>query len=343
MDQSVMLDRERMNELRRCDRSFIMYLYHRGLTNDSLSAHGGVAPDMSQIKQSVRDQFLMSSKMKPYVYNGYSTITIDGADDDPYVRVDNTERALKSKHPAIIQDGALESNDVIAKAPIIVSHGNGMIDVYYQSTKSASTGTVKSRREFIVSAIDDSLPLIYVLLTRYVKRLGEYCAFTMRKDYVTPYPDPITHIVSINPDEFTVCEPIDIFSTDAEAKVDELRKRSDELQNVIAKNPLWIPSASMGTKCNKTKKYGDYECPFKAYCTMCIEKNEPESIRLHLGSRDVKNLETCGINDMADVVNLMRSNRSMRGIEKNNGKTFDLSEDGLYRTIDYAKRNGMLI
>lgn len=305
--QRIRLTRNLLTELGRCKRSFVLSLLWHGIDNESLSQKGGLQVDDEAIKE-VRRQLLYGLEG---ISNSLASMDncepISCSANDMQATLDLTANYLSQPGPLVLVDGLLEGGSYVVPFSVIVVRPDGMWEVYHQSTKSAGLENLKDFNKALDTAMSDAAPLMYVLSRNYSDKVARFAVIAANKSYLTPYPDPITGEVRIDPNEAMYFLDIDpscdnigdyLGYNDPEAVV-------FELQQELAMNPYYIPEGCMQeqkSKCNGAQE--GYECPFKTYCKIQLEEQMPDSVRLYLGGVHSNKLIKRGINTMTELLEL---------------------------------------
>lgn len=304
-----------ITELGRCPRSFVLSLFWHGLDNESLAQKGGVLPDSGPTYQARRQQILATEHIAAAIADagGIEQISLAQPEDEScdveqeqlamQEKLDATWAVLESGDPAVICDGALEGGDFVVPFSILIVRDDGLWEVYHQSTKTLDTSGGKGSEKSLNQAYIDAAPLMYVLATSYPDMVARFAVIGADKQYMTPYPDPETGEIIVDPNEAIFCVDLEYDGTrlaDCLGCADPVGEIAS-IQSQLAQNPFWIPDAQMGSQCNANKVY---ECPYKMYCTKMREEQCPDHVSFFLPYHDAKKLINNGFDTMDKVLEL---------------------------------------
>ena len=320
--QNLVLNRARLVELFRCDRSFVMTLFHHGLTNEYLDESGHAA-DFSEVSERRNGLMLDTQAMREAISAAGGYQTVECSDNDPWEKVSKTMDLINQGGPLVILDGALASQDCIVGFSALIVREDDMWEVFHLSTKSYDPSST-SASEFS-SAYADATPLMYVLATEYADRVARFAVIAADKKYLVPYPDPETRLITVDPDGALFYMDMDLGDDlwNELGGVDPL-EHVRRIYDIIAQDPFWIPEATMGAQCNKP-----YPCAFSTYCRSHMD---PDHINFHLENyHDRKKLLANGYLTMHDLLELSYYYPTLEDIPctENEDKTFTLTEDTL--------------
>ena len=318
--QNLVLNRAKLVELDRCDRSFVLSMFHHGLDNDTLKGIGyEVENDDLESTREGQMYDTLAIRNAIEASGGYDVVECES--DDPWEKVDNTMELIDQGGPLVIVDGALATNDCIVGFAVLVVREDGMWEVFHLSTKGYNPEDMKGADWARVNS--DAMPLLYVLNERYSDLVARFAVIAANKHYLIPYPDPETGMITVDPDQA-------VFFMDFECG-DNLGANlgEDPLQHVrviydmLEQDPFYIPEAQMGSQCNKP-----YACPYKTYC---MNRMDPDSVEFHLDYyQDRRNLTNNGYFLMRDLLELSYDYPTLKGLPRIDGAgTFDLSENAL--------------
>lgn len=305
--QRIRLNRALLTELSRCERSFVMSLFWHGLDNESLQQKGGLPVETDSMYNTRREHIYNLDGIAQSIANANEFVTIDCTNADLQGKLDDTYRAIEAGGSVVIVDGALEGGTFVVGFSILVIREDGYWEVYHQSTKSYGLTNKSSYKKALDSACSDAAPLMYVLAEYYSDVVKRFAVIASNKNYLTPYPNPITGEIDIDPNEAMYYLDLDMSTEnianylgyeDPEAKV-------YEIQQALSQNPFWIPDSIMLNQMAKCNDGGiGYPCPFRTYCMMEMEEQCPDSVRLYLDGATANMLIKRGINTMTDLLEL---------------------------------------
>lgn len=333
--QRIRLNRGLLTELDRCDKSFVMSLFWHGLDNDSLLQKGGVSADSSNVYEVRREMMYNCHSLARSIAEAGGVTEIVCDTTDIQEKVDLTWDAIVSGDKVVIADGALEGSNFIVPFAVLFVRDDGMWEVYHQSTKSYDISNAKLYHKALNSMYKDAAPLMHVLAEDYAANVARFAVVAANKRYLSPYPDPQTGELIVDPNEAMYCVDLDIFNesiADFLGGEDPLDKVY-ELQSELSANPFWIPEADMGSQCRNP-----YDCPYLEYCEREKRTGSPTSVYFYMSSNDRKKLETNGYYTMDDVLELSYDYPTLMDIPTIDGEdTFDISEVGLRTVRSYEE------
>lgn len=338
--QTITLTKGLLTELSRCDRAFIMSLFHHGLDNDSLAHKEGLEADSSTVWETRREMMYNLHGIADSIAKARGVTTVDCNDMDIYDKVRKTWNLICSGDTVAIVDGALEGAGLIVGVSLLIVRDDGMWEVYHQSTKSYDLSTAVSYHKVLTSATADAAPLMYVLANAYHEQISKFAVIAANKKYLTPYPDPLTGDISVDPNDAMLSIQLDIFDDLTEYMGNEdPMQHIGELQNALSANPFWIPEPPFSfprdfpqSCCNKP-----YHCPYYSYCERIAEGEAPTSVSFFLPSRDASNLKKNGYYTMDEFLELSYEYPTLEDIPGKNGGTFKISEAGVRELWAYEQ------
>lgn len=333
--QRIRMTRSLITEMTRCPKSFVLSLFHHGLDNDTLAAHGGVLPDSEPTYNARRDMICGCKGIAAALANAKQVVQIDCSGEGMQEKLDQTWEALSSGEPTVIFDGALEGGDFVVPFSILVVRSDGLWEVYHQSTKTLDHGLqVKKDMHYMVvtdengdpvydengeqveklfdlpvkstlnDALSDAAPLMYVLSHYYPDYVAKFCVIGADKTYVMPYPDPRTGEITVSPDD--AIYDLELDSSDIQWSqylgANDPMSIVHELQEQLSQNPFWLPDAQMGGQCGASRT--GFDCPYKVYCTREMEEGAPNHLKFHLPYHDYNKLQKLGYETMDDLLEL---------------------------------------
>lgn len=335
MPQRIALTRSLLTELARCDRSFVMSLFWHGLDNESLEQKGGVSVDSSDISDTRRGMMMDLDNIKNAVQAAGGITPVVCQTTDIWEKVRNTESLISRGGPSVIVDGAIQGGDFIVGFAILIIREDGYWEVYHQSSKSQSFSSSKDRKKALDAAYKDAAPLMSALAKGYPNKVKRFGVIGADKHYLTPYPDPETGEITVDPNEAMYCLDLDTNENLQRYLGVDVESEINRIQNQLSRDPFWVPDAELSSKCRNP-----YTCPFYTYCK---QHKDPNSVFFYLPSTDAKRLEEAGYATMEDVLELSYSNPRMENIPTSNGeKTFDVSEIALRELRSYEGQTARL-
>lgn len=336
--QRIPLRRSLLNELLRCDRSFVMSLYYHNLDDEHLLHHEDVEVDAEDVDDRQRALLLELDHIAEFIDAAGTVTQVECQTNDIWEKVRETQELISQGGPLVIVDGALESDWLIVEFAAMIVREDGKWEVYHMSPSSFSIENAVDYNETIETALQSAAPLMTVLADKYSDKVARFAVVGPDKRYMTPYPDPKTGEITIDADDALYCFDISIHREDLADHLgtDNPAYLANELQSQVAADPTWIPEASTGPQCNKP-----YACPFKAYCKL---NKDPDSVSFYIESyHDCRKLEDNGYYLMEDVVELSYIYPTLTNVPCTDDpdKTFDLSEKALrdlrmYESIKYG-------
>lgn len=296
--QNLVLNRSRLTELFRCDRSFVLSLFHHGLDNDSLKGIG-YDVDSNEIENTRQGIMLDMAHMREAIDAAGGYTTVECSSSDPWEKVTNTMNLINQGGPLVIIDGALANNDCIVGFAALIVREDGYWEVFHLSAKSYEAGSdMSTTGKSYAAAYADATPLMYVLADQYSDYVARFAVIAANKKYLTPYPDPETGMITVDPDAAMFCVDMEL-GDDLWAELGNSNPLShvETIYSMVSQDPFWIPDAYMGPHCNKP-----YTCPYTTYCR---NRMDPDSIDFHIDDyRDRHALAANGYFLMADVLEL---------------------------------------
>ena len=331
--QRVVLTRQLLNELNRCDRAFVMSLFHHELDNEYLANLGHTDIPKNASREMQRKLIEDSEDVRRVANTTGGIRTVVCNTDDMWEKVRETERLLTSGKPIAIFDGALESSYMVIGFSLLVVREDGKWDVYHMSTKTFYNKAHPTDAAVRNTALTDAAPLLTVLLERYRDKVANVWVTGVDWRYNTPYPNPETGHIEYNTDEAILRINIELGDDLASAlSACDPRSRIQSIMSRLSSDPFWIPPATRGSCCNVSEKYGNYTCPFKAFCDSQLPANH---VRFHLPYHDREKCMKNGINTMDKLVELSYTYPTLENIDGDDGGVYSLSEIALRTMRDW--------
>ena len=336
--QNLVLNRTRLLELDRCDKSFVMSLFHHGLDNDSLRGNNPFADGDDEGECEVSEDtctnlMLNMSEMRSAIANAGGITTVECSTADMWDKEYQTMNLIAQGGPLVIMDGALsrDGNIVVGFDALIVRE-DGMWDVFHLSSKSSNMEGSGETANSMRVAYTEARPLMYVLSApEHIVNVANVYVLSANKRYLTPYPDPETGEITVDPDEAMFRIAIEL-GDDLEAEVGEFMNHIENIYSTLAQDPFWIPEVPMGPQCNKP-----YRCPYLDYCT---NHRDPDSVDVWLDNYwDRKRLIQNGYTTMQDLLELSYEYPTLENIPGVDGKDFTISDSGLRCLRMYEAQN----
>ena len=338
--QNLVLNRTRLLELDRCDKSFVMSLFHHGLDNDSLAGNNPFGDDDEgemEVPEDVRTKLMLDmSDLRGAIEYAGGINVVECNSMDMWDKEYQTMELIAQGGPQVIMDGALsrDGNIVVGFDALIVRE-DGMWDVFHLSSKSSNMETDRDTANSMKVSYTEARPLMYVLSApEHIVNVANFYVISANKRYLTPYPDPETGDIAVDPDEAMFQISVE-FGDDLEAEVGEFMDHINNIYNTVAQDPFWIPEVSMGPQCNKP-----YRCPYLTYCTNHLD---PDSVDVWLDNYwDRKRLIQNGYTTMQDLLQLSYEFPTLENIPgTGDNKDFTISDSGLRCLRMYEDQNLM--
>lgn len=329
--KTIILTQSLVNELERCDRSFIMSLYHRDKDNKHIKTHRITPVSRSDVKE--RQLKLIEKCVNPTGSTPLFRVST-GRDVTLKQRVEETKELFTLCEEAIIYSPMFASGNIVIGADLAVVKGNGSIDVYHMSIKNFLNGSRPTPEASRADALNDVGPLLGVL-----KKFEGYSfrvfVSGITGQFNTPYPDPVTgsfkydtsealYVIEFTTDDEDVCEYLDGLTP---------MKKVRQLMKNIREDAEWIPDATIGSQCQCS---GTNPCPFTEYCQSQLPTNH---VRFHLPYHDMKKCLDNGVETMDDLLELSYTFLGLSNIPSADGskKTWTLSEIALRELQTYER------
>lgn len=335
--QNIELNKGLLTELARCDRSFVMSLFWHNLNNDSLEQKGGVNADNSDVFDTRWNMMMNLDCIRSAVLEAGGTERVECVTSDAHEKIRNTEKLITAGGPKVILDGALEGNSIIANFSVMVVKPDNRLDVYCLSSKSGAFDTGANIKKSLDNAYKDVAPLMCVLKERYADMIDSFYVVGANRRYLTPYPDPRSGKIVVNPNNAMYRVNIDLSRGKSVEEilgydpVSEMHRILKPLEN----DPFMIPDAELGSKCKNP-----YTCPFYSYCKSRKDQN---SVFFYMPNADAKKLEENGVETMEDLLELSYEYPGLYDIPKADGNgTYEVSEIGLRELRGYEKKTAAM-
>lgn len=338
--QRIRLTKGLLGELSRCQRSFVLSLLWHGLDNESLQQKGGLPVDNSDMYNSRRNIIYSSDTLADSIanaYDGVQQIYCDNADIQ--TKLDMTYNAINQGYPTVIADGALEGGSFVVPFSVLVVREDGLWEVYHQSTKSYELSSSKDYKKALDSANYDAAPLMYVLARYYSDYVKRFAVIASNKKYLTPYPDPITGEITIDPNEAMYFLDLDLTIENIANYLgyEDPEEEVANIQQQLSANPFWIPDSIMSHSMSVCNDGGlGYVCPYKTYCKEEMKTSTPDSVRLYLDGTTANKLINNGIFTMSQLLELSYSDPTLETFKNDEILLRELRayEDSLYDVED---------
>lgn len=309
--------KERLYELKRCQKSFAMSVAHPELDNTHLTGQQEMYGNIDA-KQSAFDYLTQIVKEQHPTLIWHDVKSESGTLMERAMR---TSRWLRRSIPSVVTSPAFCDDRYVIPADLVVVNDDGSYDVYHCSAKGFMNSTRNTEKKSAEDAFDDMAFLMLAVVRKHSKRTVRFHAVGIDGRYRTPYPDENGNI-TINP--HAILHVINFDGNDPELRK-ALRKdydlfdKANEIAAKCRADVTYAPEAKMGSQCNR-----GYTCPFRAWCS---SQRCSDAVENFLPYYDVTKCKKEGIETMGDLVRMLEVSPTLDNMTySKDGKTFGMGE-----------------